>query len=91
MNTAIEADDTNSMLKDRAAKAILSWKKRVQDLIQGGVDAGEFKQGLDHQRLALSIIAMIEGGVMISKVTNSQACMDKIMYSIELIITDMKV
>ena len=91
LNTAVEADDTNSLLKDRAAKAILRWKKSVQDLIQAGVDAGEFKGGLDHQRLALSIVALIEGGIMISKVTNSQACLDKIMNTVELFISDMKV
>ncbi len=26
LNTAIDADDTNNLLKDRAAKAILAWK-----------------------------------------------------------------
>jgi TetR/AcrR family transcriptional repressor of nem operon len=91
LNTAVEADDTNSLLKDRAAKAIIQWRKRVEGLIQGGVDAGEFKQGLDISRLALSMIAMIEGGLMISKVTNSQACLDKIMNTVELLITDMKI
>lgn len=91
LNTAVEADDTNSLLKDRAAKAIQRWKRNVQDLIQGGIDAGEFKEGLDVQRLALSIIAMIEGGIMISKVTNSQVCLDKIMNTVELFISDMKV
>lgn len=91
LNTAVEADDTNSLLKDRAAKAIQRWKRNVQDLIQGGIDAGEFKQHLDIPRLALSIIAMIEGGIMISKATNSQACLDKIMNTIELFISDMKI
>jgi len=91
LNTAVEADDTNSLLKDRAAKAILKWKKGVQDLIQSGVDAGEFKQGLDHSRIALSIIALVEGGIMISKVTNSQACLDKIMITVESIISEMKI
>lgn len=90
LNTAVEADDTNSLLKDRAAKAIQQWKKRVEGLIQGGIDAGEFKSGLDIPRLALSIIAMIEGGIMISKATNSQACLDKIMNTVELFIDDMK-
>lgn len=90
LNTAVEADDTNSLLKDRAAKAIQQWKKRVEGLIQGGIDAGEFKSGLDIPRLALSIIAMIEGGIMISKATNSQACLDKIMNTVELFINDMK-
>lgn len=90
-NTAVEADDTNSLLKDRAANAISGWKKYVQEIIQAGVDAGEFKQGLDHSRLALSIIALIEGGVMISKLTNSQSCFDKIMNMVEFLISDMKV
>jgi TetR/AcrR family transcriptional repressor of nem operon len=91
LNTAVEADDTNSLLKDRAAKAILKWKKGVQDLIQAGVDAGEFKQGLDHSRIALSIIALVEGGIMISKVTNSKACLDKILITVESIISEMKI
>lgn len=91
LNTAVEADDTNSLLKDRAAKAVQNWKRTIQDLIQAGIDAGEFKQGLDIPRLSLSIIAMIEGGIMISKVTNSQACLDKIMNTVELFINDMKV
>jgi TetR/AcrR family transcriptional repressor of nem operon len=91
LNTAIEADDTNSLLKDRAAKAVLKWKRNIQELIQGGVTAGEFKEGLDHMQIALSIIALIEGGIMISKVTNSQSNMDKIMQTVELLITQMKV
>jgi TetR/AcrR family transcriptional repressor of nem operon len=90
LNTAIEADDTNNLLKDRASNAIKKWKKSVQDLIQAGVDAGEFKEGLDHPRLALSIIALVEGGLMMSKVTNSQSYLDKIMDTVELLITEMK-
>jgi len=91
LNTAIEADDTNALLKDRAAKAVLNWKKSIQELIQCGVSTGEFKQGLDDAQIALSIIALIEGAVMISKVTNSQSNMDKIMQTVELLISQIKV
>ncbi len=91
LNTAVEADDTNSLLKDRAAKAVLRWKKNIQDLIQGGVAAGEFKEGLDHGQIALSIVALIEGGIMIAKVTNSQTNMDKIMQTVELLISQMEI
>ena len=90
LNTAVEADDTNSLLKERAANAIKRWRKSVQDLMQAGVEAGEFKEGLDQSRIALSIIALVEGGIMISKVTNSQACLDKIMVTIEDMISEMK-
>lgn len=91
LNTAVEADDTNPLLKDRAAKALQKWKKNIMDIMQAGVEAGEFKEGMDHNRIALTMIALIEGGIMMSKVTNSQSCLDKIMYSVELLINDMKV
>lgn len=91
LNTAVEADDTNPLLKDRAAKALQRWRRSIIDIIQAGIEAGEFKDGLDHNRIALTMIAMIEGGIMISKVTNSQTCLDKIMHSVELLVTDMRV
>ncbi|MFT3828002.1 MAG: TetR/AcrR family transcriptional regulator [Chitinophagaceae bacterium] len=91
LNTAVEADDTNPLLKEKAATAVQKWKKNIEDLIKGGVEAGEFKKDLDHTRLALSIVALIEGGIMIAKVTNSQGSLDKIMKTAELLINDMKV
>jgi TetR/AcrR family transcriptional repressor of nem operon len=83
LNTAVESDDTNSLLKERAAKAVNRWKKRIIDLLNGGVENGEFKGNFDSTQLALSIIALIEGGVMISRVTNSQASLDKILKTVE--------
>jgi len=83
LNTAVESDDTNSLLKDRAAKAVNRWKKRIIDLLAAGVANGEFKDGFDHSQMALSIIALIEGGMMISRVTNSQVNLDKVLKTVE--------
>ncbi|NCD70107.1 TetR/AcrR family transcriptional regulator [Mucilaginibacter agri] len=91
LNTAIEADDTNGLLKARAAKAVLGWKKKIEDLIQAGVEAGEFKAGLDHNQIALSIVALIEGGIMIAKTTDSQANLDTVLKTVEVLISQMKV
>ncbi len=91
LNTSIEADDTHEPLKDRAAKAVLNWKKNIQALLSAGAEAGEFKQDIDYAQLSLSIIAMIEGGIMIAKVTNSQSNLDKIMKTVEMLITQIKV
>lgn len=89
LNTAVEADDTEGLLKDKAAKAVLKWKKNIQDLIQAGIAAGEFKPDINQPQMALSIIALIEGGIMIAKVTNSQSSLDKIMQTVELLIKGM--
>jgi TetR/AcrR family transcriptional repressor of nem operon len=90
LNTAIEADDTNNLLKDKAAKAVLKWKKSIEDLIKGGIATGEFKADTDYTVIALSIIALIEGGIMISKVTNSQANMDKVLQTVQLMIDQIR-
>jgi TetR/AcrR family transcriptional repressor of nem operon len=91
LNTAIEADDTNNLLKDKAANAVLKWKKGIENLIQAGIAAGEFKEGINLPTTALSIIALIEGGVMISKVTDNPANLDKVLQTVELIIGQLKV
>ena len=91
LNTAIEADDTNPLLKAKASKAILNWKKNLEELITAGITAGEFRDDLDPSQVALSIIAIIEGGIMISKVTDSQNNLDQVMKTVELLINRIKV
>ncbi len=91
LNTAVEADDTHNLLKDKAAKAVLKWQKAVQQLIRAGMEAGEFRPDVDVSRMALSLIALIEGGIMISKVTDNRQNLDKVMKTVEGLLTQMKV
>lgn len=90
LNTAIEADDTHDILKAKAAEAILDWKKKLVRLIDGGITAGEFKSGIESNQMALSIIALIEGGIMIAKVTDNQSNLFKILKTVELLILQLK-
>jgi AcrR family transcriptional regulator len=82
LNTAIEADDTHSELKKKASDAILSWKNRIMRMIQTGIEKGEFKAGVDPEQTALTMIAMIEGGIMISKLTGKLNYRNAIMRSV---------
>jgi len=90
LNTATEADDTNDLLKDRAAKAVLKWEKNITELIEKGIDAGEFKTGVNIRQTALSIVALIEGGVMISRVTSDPSSMDTVLKTVEMLIKQME-
>jgi TetR/AcrR family transcriptional repressor of nem operon len=90
LNTAVEADDTNSLLKDRAAKAINKWQQAVQDLYIAGIDCGEFKKVFEASQFSLSLIALIEGGIMIAKVTNSQSNLDKILKTARYLLDQVK-
>jgi len=91
LNTAIEADDTNPLLKEKAAKAVLKWKRGIMNLIQGGIDAGEFRRDIDQSQVALSIIALIEGGIMIAKVTDSPVNLNTVLETVSVLINQLKV
>jgi AcrR family transcriptional regulator len=70
LNTATEADDTNPQLKEKAAAAFTSWKAHLVSLLRKGVDAGEFQAAIDPEQIALTMIALIEGSIMIMKLTH---------------------
>lgn len=90
LNTAVEADDTNPILKERAASAILRWKRSVENLINAGIAAGEFKRDIDTNETALAMIALIEGGIMIAKVTSQPANLDTVLKTVEKMVTALK-
>jgi hypothetical protein len=68
----------------------LRWKKGIEELIQAGITAGEFRKDIDTTQTALSIIALIEGGIMIAKVTNTPANLDTVLKTVNNIITGLE-
>ena len=69
LNTAIESDDTHGQLRAKAVGAIEDWYKNIEGVIKYGVDMGQIKQGTNAKDFAGAFIALIEGGMMLAKVT----------------------
>ncbi|HTB52908.1 MAG TPA: TetR/AcrR family transcriptional regulator [Ferruginibacter sp.] len=86
LNTAIEADDTHPELRKKAIAAILSWKHKVTKLIEKGIENNEFNPSIDPEQIALTIIAMIEGGTMLAKLTGKYDHRKSVMQSVEKLI-----
>ncbi|WP_199118199.1 TetR/AcrR family transcriptional regulator [Pedobacter sp. ASV28] len=89
LNTATEADDTHPALREKAISAILSWKNKIRRIIEEGKQNGEFMTELDTECIALTMIAMIEGGIMIAKLTDSSKSMELIMKSMKKMIEEL--
>jgi len=83
LNTAIDADDTHPALRDKVLKAVLSWKSRIINLVEEGILKKELKADNNPEQIALTIIAMIEGGVMVSRLTNNMDDWKLIMNSLK--------
>ncbi|WP_433810537.1 TetR/AcrR family transcriptional regulator [Flavobacterium johnsoniae] len=91
INTATEADDTHPVLKKKVERVILSWKEQLAYFIEQGILLGEFKaESIDPEKTALTIIAMIEGAVMIAKITGNLSTLADIMLSVTKIIEDLE-
>ena len=67
LNTAIEADDGNPVLRDRARKALEGLRNRLVTIIQEGVARREVRSGVDATKLANLIISSLEGALMLSR------------------------
>ena len=89
LNTAIEADDTHPLLKQKAVDAVQNWKNIISGLIEKGMQQGEFSKQVNVEQTALTMIAMIEGCIMITKLTGKMNYRKAIMQSVEKIINEL--
>lgn len=83
LNTAIEADDTHPALRDKAKAAFLGWKKHLVAVIEAGIAAGEFRTDVDAEQTAVTLIATIEGSIMLSRLTGNGKYRKLVMAAVE--------
>jgi TetR/AcrR family transcriptional repressor of nem operon len=67
LNTAIEADDGNPVLRAHAAKALRFWLSRLQAIVEQARERGETRPGIDPKAVATVIVASLEGALMMSR------------------------
>jgi AcrR family transcriptional regulator len=67
LNTAVEADDTNPLLRDKARQVMAEWQQMIVRTARKGLAAGELRPEADPEALATVITATLEGAVMLSK------------------------
>lgn len=89
LNTAIEADDTHPALRKKAADAFRGWKKNLVTVIESGIATREFRASVDAEQTAVTLIAMIEGAVMISLLTGNASHRKAVMPAVEKAILDL--
>jgi len=83
LNTAIDADDTHPELRGKVLKAVLDWKNKISKLVEAGIASKEINPDQNPEQIALTIIAMVEGGIMISKLTSKTEYWNLIMGSLK--------
>jgi TetR/AcrR family transcriptional repressor of nem operon len=65
LNTAIDTDDGNPILRERARKALRGLRKYIIAVVNAGIKAKEIRQNFDPGKLATLIISSLEGAIML--------------------------
>jgi len=67
LNTAIDSDDGNPQLREKARKALSSWLDRLRKIVEEGQRRGEIRGDVDSSELATLIVSTLEGSLMVSR------------------------
>jgi TetR/AcrR family transcriptional repressor of nem operon len=77
LNTAIEADDGNPVLRARVARALRDWISRVEKVIAQGQKKGQIRAGTEPRTVATVIVSTLEGALMISRLEKNPDALHK--------------
>jgi len=78
MNTAIEADDGNPELRDRARESMTLWHRLIGRIVKDGIALGTLSADTDPYALAALLTASLEGALMLSRLYGDPAYTDRV-------------
>ena len=76
LNTAIDADDGNAVLRSMAREGLKEWRSRIEKIVREGISSGEIRKDLEPRALANTVIATLEGALMIARLEASRTALN---------------
>ena len=67
MNTAVEADDGNALLRAHAKNALQAWTLRISRIASEGIQKKQIDPHIQPRKLSQLIIASLEGALLLSR------------------------
>lgn len=90
LNAAVEADDSNPALKRRVAKVLREWHAFVTRVVSQGRQQGELRASVHPAEFTTTLIAALEGAIMLSKLWNTNAPMREVRAQLEAKIRELE-
>lgn len=83
LNFGMEADDTSPVILGKVNKVVESLLRHIADIVRQGIASGEFKAGFNAVEFATRTFALVEGGILLSRVSRKRDKMDLIISMIK--------
>jgi TetR/AcrR family transcriptional repressor of nem operon len=78
LNTAVDSDDGNPLLRDHVRKALGQWTKRIRDIVNTGILKAEIRKSVDPDATATVIVSMLEGALMMARLQHSDLALKQV-------------
>jgi TetR/AcrR family transcriptional repressor of nem operon len=78
LNTAVDADDGNPILRSRVGKALRSWIGRLQAFVEEAQHQRYAKPGVNPKDVATLIVASLEGALMMSRIQRNDEALRRV-------------
>jgi TetR/AcrR family transcriptional regulator, transcriptional repressor for nem operon len=90
LNTAVDSDDGNPLLRAKAHAALDHWRDTIVEIVCQGQRSREFRPGIDARQVATIIIASLEGAVMMSRMEKTREPLTMVGNHLEKYLQDLK-
>jgi AcrR family transcriptional regulator len=78
INFGMEADDTDPVVREKVKRTLETGQRIVEDIIKQGIKKGEFKDSFNAKEFSIKMFALIEGGIIIGRIMESNSQMNSI-------------
>ena len=72
LNTAIENDDGNPVLREKARAALNEWRSVIAEIVRDGQRGRELRKDVDPVAVATIVISGLEGAIMFSRLEKTR-------------------
>lgn len=91
LNTAVDADDGNPQLRKLVRQAFQDWRKRLVGIVEQGVARGELRSEVDPRQIANTVIAALEGALVLSRIEKTREPLRDVQSSLEVLLGSIRV
>lgn len=86
MNTAVDSDDGNERLRLLVRQAFADWRTRVAAIVRQGIRGGEIRESCRPAELADTLIAVLEGALLLSRMEGNQIALKHARKSMDMLL-----
>lgn len=90
LNAAIEADDTNPVLRREALKTLTVLRQSVITILENGIQHKQLKSNVDKESFAALVIASLEGAIMMGKLIGDDEDIKRVVKHLDQLVKEIE-